>query len=294
MDRNAIKNFWENNPCGQHLVIGEGKNVTNFRDFFIKYDNFRYSTERHILSNLDRIDFTNKKVLEIGIGQAADSQQIIDRGAEYFGLDVTQEACNRAILRFKIFNKPYKDVVCASATSLPFLDDYFDVIYSHGVLHHIPDIKKVVPELYRVLKKDGKLIIMVYAKHSLNYWFLIMILRRMLFLGLFFMDFLIGRKIIKNALYRKHLENAKKVGLMKYLTTDYFLGKNTDGPDNPYSRAYSVKEVREIFSNFYFYSFRHFFLNERHLSFLKFLPQGSKNFLSEKFGWHLWCYGGKR
>lgn len=294
MDSNKIKNFWQNNPCGQHLIIEEGKNFANFRDFFSKYDKFRYSTERHILKNLDKIDFKNKTVLEIGIGQAADAQQIIDRGAQYYGLDFTQEACNRAILRFKIFNKPYKEVICADAAKMPFPDNYFDIIYSHGVLHHIPAIKQVVPELCRVLKNDGRLIIMLYAKKSLNYFVSILILRRVIFYVLFYLDLVTRGKFIKNELIRKHIENAKDVGLYKYLTKDYFLSKNTDGPDNPYSRVYTADEVRTVFDRFYFTCFKQFFLNERHFPLLKFLPLRLKNTIAKKFGWHLWCYGGKK
>jgi hypothetical protein len=46
-----------------------------------QYDAFRYSREGHILGCLDGIDFRGAKLLEIGLGQGADSEQIIRRGA---------------------------------------------------------------------------------------------------------------------------------------------------------------------------------------------------------------------
>jgi ubiquinone/menaquinone biosynthesis C-methylase UbiE len=293
MDNEVIKNFWENNPCGQLFVCSNEKEIKNFRDFFLQYDKFRYSTEGHILANLDRIDFKNKKVLEIGIGQAADSACIIDRGAEYYGMDVTEESCKRAVLRFNIFRKPYKIVVCGAAQAIPFADNYFDIIYTHGVLHHIPDIGKVIPQLHRVLKNDGKLIAMVYAKNSLNYYVSILFLRRILLVGLWLLDIITKKRFIKNKLLRKHLENVKQFGLGRYLSTECFLSHNTDGPDNPYSRVYTKKDIAKVFNKFHFYAFRQYFLNERQLPFTKMLPGNLKKYLSSQLGWHLWCYGAK-
>lgn len=294
MDEQAIKEFWERNPCGQVLVSGSDEKINDFRGFFLKYDKFRYSTEGHTLENLDRIDFKAKSVLEIGLGQAADAQQIIDRGADYYGMDITQEACNRAALRFKIFNKPYKIVVCGDATRIPFANDCFDIIYSHGVLHHIPDIDKVAAELYRVLKKNGKLIIMLYAKNSLNYYISILFTRRILLAILLLLDKISNKRLIKKRILRKHIENAQELGLLKYLSKENFLSKNTDGPDNPYSRVYSKQDVAKVFKKFNFDSFEHYFLNQRHLPFFNIFPQPLKVFVSRKLGWHLWCYGSKK
>ncbi len=294
MKSNDIRDFWQKNPCGQSLVAHDSKGIGNFRDFFLKYDTFRYSTEGHILSNFNRINFKDKKVLEIGIGQAADAQQIIERGGLYYGIDITQEACDRAILRFKIFNKNYETVKCAEAANIPFTDNYFDIIYSHGVLHHIPEIDKVIIELNRVLKKEGKLIIMLYAKKSLNYYISILFLRRVLLVGMILLDRITGKRLIKNTLYRKHIENAEKTGISKYLSGENFISKNTDGPDNPYSKVYSEKDVEDTFDKFHFHAFKHYFLNEKHLPFFKILPGSFKKILSKKLGWHLWCYGGKK
>lgn len=293
MESNYIRDFWQKNPCGQHLVSGTTKNIDNFRDFFIRYDKFRYATEGHILSNLDKVDFKNKKVLEIGIGQASDAQQIIERGGLYYGVDFTQEACDRAALRFKIFNKPYRELKRADAANIPFEDNYFDIIYSHGVLHHIPDVKKVSDELYRVLKTNGRLIIMVYAKKSLNYYLSILFVRRLLLVGLFLADKMTARKVIRRGVLKGHLDNVDRHGLLKYLSSRNFLSRNTDGPDNPYSRVYTEENVKEVFSRFEFNSFNQYFLNERQMPFLRVLPMYMKKTTEKRFGWHLWCYGGK-
>lgn len=294
MENKKIREFWQNNPCGENLVLDNPQERESWKDFFNEYDKFRYSSEWHILEKLSRLDFKDKEVLEIGIGQAADSTRIINGGALYYGMDLTEEACKRAILRFKIFSRPYKVVVCADAANIPFAAESFDMIYSHGVLHHIPQIKQVIPELSRVLKKDGRLIIMLYAQRSLNYYFSILILRRIMLAGLYLLDRITSRKFIRNKLLRKHLDNARELGILRYLSTPAFLSKNTDGPDNPYSRVYSKKGVIEAFAGFRFYRFEQAFLNERHLPFLKIFPKPWRKALAGTLGWHLWCYGVKK
>lgn len=293
MDSEAIRDFWEAHPCGQSLVTEVGQKINDFRDFFLKYDQFRYSTEGHILANLEKVNFKDKNVLELGLGQAADGQRIIEGGAYYYGLDITRQACRRAALRFKIFDKRYKLIVCGDATAIPFRDNYFDIIYSHGTLHHIPDIDKAAGELGRVLKKDGKLIMMLYARGSLNYYLSILLIRRVLLVFLLFLDKITNKRLIKNSLLRKHIENVSGLGLFNYLSTDSFLSKNTDGPENPYSRVYSPKEAKRIFKGLHFEGFEHHFLNKKHLPFLRLLPKSLQVYLSRRLGWHLWCYGSK-
>ena len=51
-------------------------------------------------------------------------------------------------------NSPLADVK-ADICNLPFKDDEFDVIFCNHVLEHIPDDKKAMQELYRVLKVGG-------------------------------------------------------------------------------------------------------------------------------------------
>ena len=100
MKNNYIKDFWENNPVGENLIIKE----SDWNKHFQKYDDYRYKTESHILFELDKIDFKEKKVLEIGIGQASDSEQIIKRGGKWNGLDLTEASIERAKIRFQIKN----------------------------------------------------------------------------------------------------------------------------------------------------------------------------------------------
>lgn len=283
---NDIRDFWQENPCGENLVDRD----IDWEKHFIKYDTFRYKTEGHILNELDKIDFTGLKVLEIGVGQASDSYQIALRGGFWHGLDLTDAAKERAEKRFELANQPYGEVKVGSATDIPWEDNFFDVIYSHGVLHHIPDINKTQKELSRVLKPNGKLIIMLYHKSSINYWVSIAIIRR---IGLLFFLLLNQLKLFKpkiNSLLGQHIVNAKRHGFFNYIKLSKFIHANTDGPENPYSKVYTKQKMKETFSCFSFTESRCHFINERHFPGLKYAPKKFKDALAGSFGWHLWGF----
>ena len=56
----------------------------------------------------------------------------------------------------------------ADICALPFNNDQYDLIFCNHVLEHIPDDKKAMEELYRVLKKGGTLIAQVPLNEELD------------------------------------------------------------------------------------------------------------------------------
>ncbi|MBX7171835.1 MAG: class I SAM-dependent methyltransferase [Pyrinomonadaceae bacterium] len=272
-----IQDFWQNHPCGAELVgdLSE-KSKQDYEDFFVRYDKFRYEKEVHILKNLDQIDFQGKKILEIGLGQGADAEQIIKRGGIYSGVDLTAESVERVKMRFSLRNLPFAEVKQGSALELPFNDNEFDIVFSHGVLHHIPEIKSAQKEISRVLKPDGNLIVMLYAKNSLNYLFSIFLLRRLGLIGLYYLKPNIG------GIYGHHIAQAREKGLWNYLKMDNFINVNTDGPFNPYSKVYNVNEVKKEFTDFEVIETHQDFMHAPPLR-IGWLP------LAKWLGWHLWA-----
>ncbi len=287
-----IEEFWDQNPVGSNFIQYE-----KGKDFYLKYDEFRYRTESHILLELDKIDFKDKLVLEIGLGQGADSMQIINRGAIYHGIDLTDESIKRLNERFTLFNCPFKEVKKANAQKIPYANEYFDIVYSHGVIHHSPEIKQIVSEIYRVLKPQGKAVIMLYHKNSFNYYVSISLMRRTGLILLFIFPFLskVISKLTGESIERieKHKQNFKEQG-WSYLAMKNFIHKSTDGPDNVYSSVWAKDSSRKLFDSFKNISFRIHFLNERHLLGLqKLIPQRGKEWLAKKTGWHLWIFATK-
>jgi ubiquinone/menaquinone biosynthesis C-methylase UbiE len=286
MKTEDIKDFWNENPCGVHFV-----EASNYEDFFKKYDAYRYKTEPHILNELDTINFNKKRILEIGLGQGADSEQIIKRGGIYNGIDLTSESIIRLKKRFEVHSLNYESVQQCNAEHICFEDNSFDVVYSHGVIHHSPHIDKIVSEIYRVLKPEGKLVLMLYQKSSVNYYISIGLIRR---LGIFllylpFVDKVVS-KLTGEPLDRlnKHKLNLKEFGF-SYLKMKQFIHRSTDGPDNIYSSVWTRSTSQKLLSDFSNITFKSHLIYKRHFPIInKIIPSKIWTYLESKFGWHLW------
>jgi SAM-dependent methyltransferase len=239
----AIREFWNTYPCGDYYTGIPGADL---EEFFRRYDAFRYSRaqEGHILDCLDGIVFRDKRVLEIGLGQGAESEQIIRRGAIWSGIDLTPESVTRVRARLNSRKLPYERLELGSALRLPFPAASFEIVFSHGVLHHIPEIGVAQNEIARVLKPDGELVAMLYAKFSLNYLLAISVVRRLALIA----RYVAGSRRAGEA--GQHLANARQMGLLNYLRMSNFIHRATDGPFNPYSKVYNLATVRKDFLRF--------------------------------------------
>lgn len=282
----AIAAGWEAHPVGDDFV-----SASDWRDHFIKYDAFKYAHEPHILEELARLDVKGKRVLEIGLGQGAESQKLVEAGAVYTGVDFTRESVERVKRRFEMFGLAAERVEQMNAESLALPDASFDLVFSHGVIHHSPRVAAIVGEIHRVLRPGGRAVVMVYHRNSLNYQVSIRVIRR---LGIALL-FVPGAARLVAALTREpidrllqHRTNLRSEGL-SYLRMDRFIHKATDGPGNVYSEVFNEAQVRALFSRFADVTVWAHLLNERHFPILRsLLSPGVKQRLAARYGWHLW------
>ena len=277
MNEADIRDFWNRHPCGDRQVGGLQQFRGDYESFFAEYDRFRYRKEGHILQCLDRIRFEGKQVLEIGLGQGADSEQIIGRGARWSGLDVTPESVDRVRTRLQLRRLPHQPVTHGSVLDIPFEDRRFDMVFSHGVLHHVPDIRRAQREIRRVLKPQGELIAMLYAKRSINSLVSVALVRRLGLIALYAMSSDPG------GIYSEHLANARAMGLASYLRLSNFVHKNTDGPLNPYSKVYDLAAVKRDFPDFRVTRAYKRFMHAPPLP-VAWMP------FDRLLGWHLWVH----
>jgi len=188
------------------------------------------------------------------------------------------ESIERVATRLRLKRLPYERLECCSALDMPFATDTFDIVFSHGVLHHIRDVIIAQREIARVLKPDGRLIAMLYARRSLNYFVSIAVVRRAAVAALYLAGFKSG------GIVGGHISNAKRSGLVEYLRMRNFIHANTDGPDNPYAKVYDLSSVTNDFPDFTLESSYKDFMHAPPL------PVKKLGFLAGKLGWHLWVH----
>ncbi len=103
----------------------------------------RYSTYPWLYDVAEFREHAGEKVLEIGCGTGADLLQFAKHGAIATGVDLTEK--HIALARERVGN--LANVQRADMRHLPFADDSFDYIYSHGVLMCSDEPEKVVREM---------------------------------------------------------------------------------------------------------------------------------------------------
>jgi len=285
MDEQTVQSFWQEHACGDAQVGGLHEHFRgDYEQFFTNYDRFRYRNEPHLPACIKALNVAGKKVLEIGLGEGADSERLIREGARWSGVDLTAESVSRVRTRLTLRGLPYDDLRQGSVLELPFADDTFDMVFSHGVLHHVPEIKVAQSEIHRVLRPDGELVIMMYARWSLNYLASIGLFRRAALLAAYPM----ARAGVLSSdpargMLAGHLANARRMGLFRYLRLNEFVHHNTDGPANPYALVYDRRRIERDFP-----SFRVTRTYKRHMHAPPFPVQGLPG--ETLMGWHLWAH----
>lgn len=119
----------------------------------------RYSTYPWLYSVAEFQKHAGEHVLEIGCGTGADLLQYAKHGAIATGVDLTERHVDLA--RKRLGNLAI--IHQADMRCLPFEDESFDYVYSHGVLHHSDEPERVVREIFRVLRPGGTINVHVYA-----------------------------------------------------------------------------------------------------------------------------------
>jgi ubiquinone/menaquinone biosynthesis C-methylase UbiE len=262
--RDQAKAQWNATACGE--LSGEKNSVEYFR----RVEEDRYSQQDWVHSYFNYSGFSGKRVLEIGVGQGTDLMQFSKAEAECFGVDITD---NHLLITKRNFSLRGKEVDLrkADATQLPFPDGYFDCVYSFGVLHHIPEIDKVISEVYRVLKPRGKVMIALYYK-----WSVFHLLKWVLMQG-----------ILRGWLFTKGY-----AGLLATIET------GADGVKvKPYVKLYSKTDMHRLLKNFEILDISvhqlkldHFLPSYIAKGLVKIFPSlGDFPRLQNQFGWYVAC-----
>lgn len=286
--KDRVRLFWQAHPCGTKFSDAE----MGTPEFFERVEAHRYEKEWHIPAAADFQNTRGLRVLEIGCGMGTDGAQFAKAGAIYTGIDLTDAAVELARKRFQVSGLKGEFHV-ADAERLDFPDASFDLVYSHGVLHHTPDIEAAVREIHRVLKPGGRAMVMLYHRGSYNYRVGIRVLRRA---GAGLLTSEAGIKLI-NLLTREPIDSLREHAQLAKngnSSADDFLSQSTDGAGNPLARVYSRREARALFKEFSGVELRAYFLNKRFVPVIgSLLPRAVESALASRWGWHLWIYAKK-
>ena len=164
---NKVKKYWNKRPCN----VGHSKKKFLTKAYFDEVKKKKYFVEKHILKFASFHKYKNKHVLEIGCGIGTDAIEFIKNGAKYIGVDLSDKSIEICKSRVNAYALEEKNPIfinddCEKLTKVKKLKKKLDLIYSFGVIHHTPNMKKVFDNIYKVASKSTEIKVMLYAKNS--------------------------------------------------------------------------------------------------------------------------------
>jgi SAM-dependent methyltransferase len=219
-EKQKAREQWSADPAG--AIYGR-EHEFGSREFFDEVERHRYQQYAPWMPEvMGFADFPGKRLLEVGCGMGTDLLQFARGGARVTGVDLTPRSIEISRHHLQLYDQT-GDFAINDAERLPFRDESFDVVYSNGVLHHTPDTAGAVREIYRVLRPGGLARVMLYHRHSWNYWVEI---------------------VLHRGLVRAQLRGQTPEEIMsRYVEVN-------EGEGRPLVKVYSQRRARELFSRF--------------------------------------------
>jgi 2-polyprenyl-3-methyl-5-hydroxy-6-metoxy-1,4-benzoquinol methylase len=157
----AVRRYWD-------AHVHEWKIATHAPgtpEFFTETDAYRFEKLHYLPRLVDFEGYRNQLLLDVGCGLGNDLARFARGGALVTGIDIAPRAVELAKANFSQRRLDGRFYVM-SGESLDFADEAFDVVYCHTVLHFTPDPARMVAEICRVLKPDGRAILMTVNSRS--------------------------------------------------------------------------------------------------------------------------------
>lgn len=163
MNIKDVEKFWDSRPCN----VRHSNKEIGTKEYFEDVEKKKFFVEPHIINFTNFQDWNKKSVLEIGCGIGTAAINFAKNGAEYTGVELSENSLELTKQRFKVYNLNgnfYHGNAEELSNFLP--KNKFDLIYSFGVIHHSPNPRKIIEEAKKYMHKESILKIMLYAKNS--------------------------------------------------------------------------------------------------------------------------------
>ncbi len=125
-----------------------------------------YFEERLKYKILSMTNIKDKIVGDLGCGTGFVSLAVANEASIVFSIDNSINMLKE--LSASASKKDYKNIypIKSSLDNLAIFDESLNVVFINMALHHIKNAKKAIAEMYRVLKKDGIVVISDVREHN--------------------------------------------------------------------------------------------------------------------------------
>lgn len=159
-----VRDYWDSRPCN----IRHSSKKIGSKEYFDQVEARKYFVEPHIPEFAEFTRWKGKKVLEIGCGIGTDTMNFARAGAEVTAVDLSGDSLAIARKRAEIFGLGNIQFYQSDAEELSSIVpiEYYDLIYSFGVIHHTPCPHNVIEQIRHYMDSDSIFKVMVYNRYS--------------------------------------------------------------------------------------------------------------------------------
>jgi SAM-dependent methyltransferase len=159
----AVESYWNARPCN----VRHSQKPLGSREYFDEVEQRKHFVESHIPKFAQFERWPGKRVLEVGCGIGTAAVNFTRCGADYTGVELSPASLELTRQRFEVYGLKGRFILCnAEQLSEYVKTDYFDLVYSFGVIHHSPNQRAIVEQIRKVIRKNGEFRCMLYAKNS--------------------------------------------------------------------------------------------------------------------------------
>lgn len=158
-----VRGYWNRRPCNlRHSAAPVGT-----REYFDQVEARKYMIEPHIPLFSEFEKWRGRKVLEIGCGIGTAAVSFARAGADYTGVELSEESLALTRQRFGVYGLEGR-FFSANAEELSAVVPVqaYDLVYSFGVIHHSPRPERIVAEVRKYMGAHSEFRLMLYARNS--------------------------------------------------------------------------------------------------------------------------------
>ena len=143
------------------------------RDYQILAEEFS-QTRQHcwpIFKQLVKPLQSGERVLDIGCGNGRLAKLLVNKNVRYLGIDNCAPLIKLAQENF--LSHPQINFQAGDILQIPVEADSFDTVFCLAMLHHLPSAdyrRQALAEMKRVVKPNGRIILMVWNLYQCRYW----------------------------------------------------------------------------------------------------------------------------
>jgi len=151
-----LQNFWLKVGRKIFFRLYQSLGVLNPYDCFSSYPRDIFARAKRDFSYYSRyVDFSGKRVLDVGCGTGIKSIYYSKASMEVIGLDASKTFIKKAHDFIQNHRLNSVNFLVADGAHLPFTGNSFDIVTSNDALEHIYDCRGTVSEMERVVEIGG-------------------------------------------------------------------------------------------------------------------------------------------